>query len=132
MRILIVEDDPGIRDIVTEYLVAMGHAVDAMGNGREALEQLRAVRSPYDVALVDWLMPGITGRDVVQGITAHSPTTAVLITTGQASNRLMQQISRDPRVSVMPKPFTLRALNKRVLQVGQRLGAAPAPLSALS
>ena len=131
MRILLVEDDSDIREVITEYLIAMGHAVDALSNGREALEQLGSTRMPYDIALVDWQLPGITGRDVIQGITQGSPATAVLITTGHASNRIMQQVSRSPQVDMIQKPFSLRELHRRILSLTQGAsltGLGPAPI----
>jgi len=116
MRILLVEDDAAVREVVEEYLIAMGYSVETMSSGREALEHLRAYRRAYDVALVDWQLPGITGRDVVLDIVNRHPETAVLITTGQPSNRLMQQIAKKPQVAILQKPFALRELHRRLKQ----------------
>ncbi len=114
MRIMVVEDDPGIREVIHEYLTTLGHTVDISCNGKEALELLQLAPTSYDVALVDWKLPGITGRDVIQDIIHCSPRTQILITTGQSPDRLIQQSSRHPQVQVLSKPFTLRQLHTMV------------------
>lgn len=129
-RILLVEDDAAVRDVVYEYLTSvLNDSVDAMSSGREALEQLRSGRRSYDIALVDWQLPGITGRDVVQGLIDRCPETAVLVTTGQNNSRLMHQTFQIPQVSVIRKPFSLRQLRdslNRALQNALQHNAEPA------
>ncbi|MEL6348982.1 MAG: response regulator [Myxococcota bacterium] len=111
MRVLFVEDDAAVRDVVCEYLISiLGYTVDAVSSGREALELIRSGRRTYDVALIDWQLPGITGRDVVADMTSRHPDTAVLITTGQNNSRLMHQTSKIPQVSMIRKPFALGQL----------------------
>ena len=63
---------------------------------------------PYDVAIVDWTMPGISGRDVVQAIQKSSPTTRIIVATGQMD---ISGAGLNPQeIAVLRKPFTLRSL----------------------
>ena len=62
LRLLVVDDEPEIREVVCEYLEGIGHHVDAAGSGKQAIEALAGTLLPYDVAIVDWTMPGIAGR----------------------------------------------------------------------
>lgn len=118
MRIMLVEDDVGIRDVVTEYLTRKGHIVDSVGTGREAIEAIHQPRRSYDVALVDWQLPGISGRDVIQTITNRSPETAILITTGlPKSSRLVQRTVTQSQIGILRKPFSLRTLHRRLMDI---------------
>lgn len=108
-RILMVDDEPEIRELVTEYLEGMGHHVDAFASGKQAMERLGIALRPYDLALVDWTMPGISGRDVVQDIQRRSPVTAIVIATGR------HDITPPPGMNItnlmlLRKPFSLREL----------------------
>ena len=117
LRILFVDDEAEVREIVSEYLRAMGHAVRVLASGREALDHIAGCPTCYDVALIDWRMPGIGGRDVVQGIRQHSPSTRVIITTGELTDGL--RFGRDDvgAVEVVRKPFSLRELAEKLRQV---------------
>ena len=59
MRILIADDDPGMRDILTIFMNRMDYDTDAAENGIKALDLL--VKIPYDVVITDAEMPGMTG-----------------------------------------------------------------------
>ncbi len=81
MRLLVAEDDPRLRSVLTRGLEAHGYVVDAVTSGQEALDYLRF----YDPAVVilDWRMPGLTGLDVVGRMRAQGRPTAVLMLTAR-------------------------------------------------
>jgi CheY-like chemotaxis protein len=111
--ILLVDDEPDVREVFAEYLAGLGHRVTAAEGGREAMETVQAgVR--FDVALVDWNLPGISGRDVVYGLRLHSPETVVIITTGDVRGPLKDGMAVAGAVDVLVKPFSLRALRDRL------------------
>ena len=112
-RILIVDDEPAIREVVAEYLATLGHDVTAAASGKEALDVLATGEHRFDVAIVDWFMPGITGRDVVADVARRSPTTAVLVTTGRIDPMSTPQIRNHP-IRVLLKPFSLRDLRGEI------------------
>ena len=116
MRIIIVEDEVAVREILSEYLERFGYTIDVLGTGREAIEQLRSSR-PYDVALVDWKLPGITGRDVIQEVLSGTPTAHVFAMTGKITHRLRHLASGEDRVQIVPKPFSLRHIHKLIQAV---------------
>ena len=80
-RVLIVDDEVDIREVVAEYLDALGHDVIPVGSGREAMDLIDRGGARFDIALVDWQMPGISGRDVIlervraTGLKAHARVT---------------------------------------------------------
>ena len=79
MRVLVVEDDPRLRGVLTRGLEANGYFVDAVDNGAEALDFVAAY--DYAVVILDWRMPGLTGLEVVERIRGRGEGAAVLMLT---------------------------------------------------
>ena len=81
MRILIAEDEPGLRDVIVLGLVDAGYQVDAVARGDDAIDQLKWY--DYDVAVLDWRMPGASGVDVVRWARSQKRPTAILMLTAR-------------------------------------------------
>ena len=81
MRILVAEDDAGLRDVIVLGLVDSGFHVDAVGRGDDAIDQLKFYE--YDVAIIDWRMPGAEGIDVVGWARRMRRPTAILMLTAR-------------------------------------------------
>ena len=118
MKIIVVEDDENIREVLKEYLRRMGHEVFSLRTGREALDVIRRQDGPFDVACVDWQLPGISGREVVHALLHQSSSTAIFITTGlQPSNQEVLRAALQNKVQVVQKPYSLHALYQQILSV---------------
>ncbi|HZS14494.1 MAG TPA: response regulator transcription factor [Candidatus Dormibacteraeota bacterium] len=81
MRLLVAEDDPGLREVLVQGLEEAGYVVDAVDRGDEAIDRLRWYE--YDVAVIDWRMPGAPGIDVVQWARRNQRPTALLMLTAR-------------------------------------------------
>jgi DNA-binding response OmpR family regulator len=81
VRILVAEDDPGLQNVIVLGLQDNGYHVDAVDRGDDAIDQLKWYE--YDVAIVDWRMPGAEGIDVVAWARRHSRPTAILMLTAR-------------------------------------------------
>lgn len=81
MRLLIVEDEIYLRDIIRKRLLKARYSVDACGNGREALDYLAA--SPYDVVILDIMLPGMSGIEVLKTIRREGNHVPVLFLTAK-------------------------------------------------
>jgi DNA-binding response OmpR family regulator len=81
MRVLVAEDDPGLRDVLVLGLEDQGYQVDAVERGDDAIDQLRWYE--YDVAVIDWRMPGAEGIDVVAWARRNNRPTALLMLTAR-------------------------------------------------
>ena len=81
MRVLVAEDDPGLRDVIVLGLLGSGYQVDAVERGDDAIDQLTWYE--YDVAIIDWRMPGAEGIDVVAWARRHDRPTALLMLTAR-------------------------------------------------
>ncbi|MEX2204852.1 MAG: response regulator [Myxococcota bacterium] len=78
-RVLVVDDDAGVRDSVSEILRADGAVVTVVGNGREAIERMR--RERFDVVLSDVVMPEMDGYELFQAARREAPDTPVVLMT---------------------------------------------------
>ena len=81
MRILVAEDNRGLREVLVRGLRENGYAVDAVADGAEALAFLRSYE--YAVAVLDWRMPGISGLEVLQDMRRRRSPTPVLMLTAR-------------------------------------------------
>ena len=81
MRILVAEDDASLREILVLGLEDNGFRVDAVERGDDAIDQLKFYE--YDVAVLDWRMPGASGIDVVRWARSHDRPTALLMLTAR-------------------------------------------------
>lgn len=81
MRVLVAEDDPGLREVIVLGLRDAGYHVDAVDRGDDAIDQLRWY--DYDVAVIDWRMPGAEGIEVVAWARKRERPTALLMLTAR-------------------------------------------------
>ena len=105
-RILVVDDEADVRDLLAEILDSLGFSVSVASGGREGLEKFRADR--FDLVLTDLAMPDVTGWDVARAVKASRPKTLVLILTGWGET---VEPPRGTSVDgVLTKPFDLERL----------------------
>jgi two-component system alkaline phosphatase synthesis response regulator PhoP len=122
LRVLVVEDEPGLRKALVDLLGRDGHDVVAVADGAAALE--RGLRDAYDVVLLDVMLPRMNGIDVCRGLRAARPGLPILRLTARGSeedkvNGL--QVGADDYVT---KPFETKELLARVRALHRRASAA--------
>jgi CheY-like chemotaxis protein len=113
-RILVVEDEPHIRDFLVDFLTALGHRVESAANGNEALALL-AERS-FALILSDLQMPEMDGETLYQKIAQtwpHLASRVIFVTSGTPSSSL-DVFAGGLRVPLVQKPFDPRMLQKLV------------------
>jgi two-component system chemotaxis response regulator CheY len=121
--ILLVDDDPMMRDAVERLLVQAGHSVVAVADGREALNRLQA--SPPDIVITDILMPRMDGIEAIHAIRKVNPTVKIIAMSGGGRARVMDFLPVATRAGA---DFTLQKPVRRaeLLQcVARCLGGAP-------
>jgi two-component system response regulator ResD len=125
-RVLVVDDDPTVSDVVGRYLASAGYEVDAAGDGVSALE--KAAAAPPDLVVLDLLLPGIDGLEVCRRLRLDSAVPVVMLTAlGEESDRVLGlETGADDYVT---KPFSPREL---VLRVQSVLRRAAAPVAAVT
>ncbi|MGH2788273.1 MAG: response regulator transcription factor [Actinomycetota bacterium] len=125
-RILIVEDDATVAEVVTRYLEREGFSVEVATGGRGALE--RALTDAPDLMVVDIMLPGMDGLEVCRRVRARAPIPIIMLTAlGEESDRVVGlDLGADDYIT---KPFSPRELTARVKSVLRR---ARGPLAATS
>ncbi len=83
MRILIAEDESAIAGFIKEGLEEEGFAVDVAGNGRQALEMALDYIDEYDLYLLDWMLPGISGIEICRSIRKENKTVPIIFLTAK-------------------------------------------------
>ena len=135
-RVLIVEDEPDIRELVLHHLKREGYLVSAAASGEEALRQVRT--APPDLVLLDLMMPAMNGLEVCRRLRQDPATAALpivmLTAKGDEVDRVLGlEIGADDYVV---KPFSPKELLARVRAVLRRTrpgpGTAPVTLGALT
>jgi two-component system response regulator ResD len=118
-RVLVVDDEPIVRDVLTRYLVRGGFDVDEAGDGEAALASFRS--SPPDLVVLDLMLPRMDGVEVFTRIRERSDTPVIMLTArGQDADRIVGlEIGADDYVT---KPFSPREVLARVRTVLRRAG----------
>ena len=114
--ILIVEDEPGLRELAATILETQGYAVLKAGNGQEALRIVREPRAkPIDLILSDMVMPEMSGPIMSEWLQATNPEIKVLFTSGYSDCGTDGFL--DSKVEFLAKPYTPSALVRKTRQV---------------
>ena len=115
-RILIAEDEEGLRLLVARALALDGHQVVTANDGAEALEQLTRSHGAFELLLTDIRMPVMDGIALALAAARDFPRLAILLMTGYADQREraygLDALIRD----VIPKPFSLGTIRSAVNQ----------------
>jgi two-component system, OmpR family, response regulator ResD len=123
-RILVVDDDPTVAEVVAGYLDRAGFAVERVADGPSAVVRAAAVRP--DLVVLDLMLPGMDGLEVCRRIRQAGPVPVVMLTAlGDEDDRILGlEVGADDYVT---KPFSPRELVLRVQSVLRRAGGRTAP-----
>lgn len=102
-RMLIVDDEPDICDCLRDFFSARGFAVTCAFSGEEAIEQITA--APVDVVLLDILLPGIHGIEVLKRAKELCPEAKVVMVTALDQDERRIEAQRYGAAGYVPKPF---------------------------
>lgn len=127
-RILLIEDDRDISELLRLHLADMGCAVDVADRGDSGLE--KALSAPYDLVVLDLMLPGLDGLEVCRRLRAQKRFTPILMLTARSSELdrvLGLEIGAD---DYLTKPFSIRELLARVKALSRRVEALGNPPAA--
>jgi DNA-binding NtrC family response regulator len=108
IRILIVDDNRDLREILEEYLTDGGDITEGADNGKEAL--LKHSRNPYDLIVTDLNMPELTGIELMKAIRKDTDMTEFIIITGYASIDSAVEAIKIGAYDYIVKPFRMEEL----------------------
>jgi DNA-binding response OmpR family regulator len=125
MRVLVAEDDRGLREALSRGLRESGYTVDAVPDGQAAIEYLRGY--DYEVVVLDWRMPGVSGLEVLQWMRRDSRSNPVLMLTARDTPRDRVTGLDQGADDYLVKPFDFAELLARLRALQRRPRAAQPP-----
>ncbi len=118
MRILIVEDTAAVAERLSKGLRELGHVVDLCSDGKQGL--FLATTEPYDVIVLDWMLPEVDGMTILTALRASKIHTPVLMLSARDSVEDRVKGLRAGADDYLPKPFAFEELVARLEVIAQR------------
>jgi two-component system response regulator AtoC len=112
-RVLVIEDDPNLREIVSALLASFGYDCQTVADGRSGL--VRVGEGGWDLVLTDLTRPELNGWEVVDAIRQQAPTLPIVLITGLGDPAVLRR-ARDCRVRVLAKPFYVQTLKAALVE----------------
>ncbi|HET9276047.1 MAG TPA: PAS domain S-box protein, partial [Gemmatimonadales bacterium] len=119
-RVLVADDEQVIREVAARILTRVGYQVDTVGNGEEAVERVLRASEPYDLVILDWNMPRLSGREACRRILAGRPGTRVVLASGLAESVAAEDLAAEGFVGVVRKPYNLASLSRAVAELREK------------
>lgn len=121
-HVLIVDDDAELCQLISQYLAQEGVTVEAVHSGENGLR--RALSGEHEILVLDVMLPGMSGFEVLRQVRAHSRTPVLMLTArGDEEDRILGlEMGAD---DYLPKPFNPRELSARLQAILRRSGTAP-------
>ncbi len=113
-KVLVVEDEEGVRSLMCDVLRRSGYEVLAATSPQEALEMSRNAGGEIDLLITDVIMPGMNGRELARQMMAKRQGLSVLYVSGYTENMTLRHGVLDADVNFLQKPFPLERLLRRV------------------
>jgi signal transduction histidine kinase len=116
--VLVVEDDPSVRQLACGILQAKGYQVLSAANGQDALHQAHDHKGPpIRLAVTDVIMPLMGGKVMAEWLKTTHPDLKILFTSGYTDDAMNQQGVIEPGMAFLPKPYTPASLLRKVRQL---------------
>jgi CheY-like chemotaxis protein len=115
-RVLVIDDDPWVRESAHAVLEALGHTVTEAKDGETGIAAVRA--GAFDCALLDVRLPRMDVGQVLAGIRALAPAMPIVVYTGLLREQLDPALFVDPRVGYLEKPFTIEQVAVELARLG--------------
>jgi two-component system, cell cycle sensor histidine kinase and response regulator CckA len=109
-RVLVVDDEQGLRDLVCRTLRAEGFSTLEAGHGAEALELIENAPAPIDLVVTDVVMPGMDGRELGRRLAQRWPDLPILYISAYDVNDIFRRGSPRNSAPFLQKPFPLEGL----------------------
>jgi DNA-binding response OmpR family regulator len=116
--ILLVDDEQEVIEPLSRILEALGHQVLTAGGGQEAFALFRRLHHEIDLVILDLIMPGMNGKETFIRMREIDKHAKVLFTTGKRDISGMEEILQQDSVSIIGKPFDMRALSEKIGEMG--------------
>lgn len=112
LKVLVAEDDPGMRELVTEILTVWGHSVHAVGDGEEAVRHLDKHASETELVVTDFQMPRMNGIELTRYVKKVAPGIKVIVMSGFSNLGILMEAD-----AFIKKPFSIGELRATIASV---------------
>jgi DNA-binding NtrC family response regulator len=124
--VLVLDDEPGVRKLVSVVLTGNGYTVLTADNGENAIKAFTKNKQPVDLLLLDVVAPGLSGPMVAERIAALQPGLRVLFMSGYQDTGVVRRYVLEKGFALLEKPFTADQLVKKVREVLESAAVAQA------
>ena len=118
-RVLVVDDEEVSLRSMQRLLSSRGYEVTTVNNGRKAIELCEQTSGGFDVMVLDLLMPGLSGKSVLEAVHARYPDIRVLVVTGYSDQGLIDHAMDSGASACLRKPFNVPDLLKMVRKLAE-------------
>ena len=113
-KVLIIDDEYAVRNVLGLSLSHLGYAVETACSGLEGVEKYAEAKGAFDLVILDMLMPGLSGEEVFTRIREMNPTCRVLLVSGFSSEHVVSKILEQGGMDFIQKPFLIEVLSRKV------------------
>jgi CheY-like chemotaxis protein len=125
--ILVVDDEPEIRKLVSAMVTAKGYNVLTADSGEHALTLVKNLKNPIDLLLTDVVAPGMSGPMLADKLTEQQPDLRVLFMSGYDNTNVVQRYVVEKGHALLHKPFTVEELGRKVAEILSQRSATISP-----
>ncbi len=115
--LLVVEDEPALRESIREFLDSLGYTVLEAESGPKALTIASQFEAPIDLMITDLVMPKMSGRELSQSLGSIRPQMRTIFMSGYTDDAVMHHGVQEAGVAFLQKPFSLAVLARKVLEM---------------
>jgi CheY-like chemotaxis protein len=120
--VLVVDDEPNIRELVAMVLADSGRTVVVAADGAEAVQLFEAQADRFALAVIDLMMPGMNGRDLLQVLRERRPRLPVVVVSGFSDWDLIAEFRPSGPITQLTKPFRIEQLLTAIAAVVEPVG----------
>ncbi len=128
MRILVVEDEPKLADVLSRGLVKKGYAVDTVDDGKKAFTRITLHHADYDLMILDLMLPSMDGLAICREMRARDIVVPVLVLTARVETETKVELLLSGADDYLVKPFSFEELSARVQALLRRPSSALPPV----
>ena len=115
--ILLVDDEPLVRNVEQHMLHAAGYDVVTASSGEEGIQTYRRLAAGIDLVILDYTMPGLNGRDTWEHLRAMDPEVNVIFCSGNCTRQEANALIAEGAKGYIPKPFLISDFVPRIRQI---------------
>ncbi len=112
--VFVIDDEEVIREMATDMLNDFGYEVVCAGDGEEALELFRELAHKIDVVLLDMIMPGLNGREILGRLQQIRPDVKVILSSGFTVEEVPKELLENSATDFIEKPYRIKDLLAKI------------------